>query len=212
MNDIKENLGACRIYLIRHGETEWALTGQHTGQTDIPLTPNGENQAAELAKYLKQISFDYVFSSPLKRARQTSEFAGFGNVAEIDPNLAEWNYGDYEGKRTAEIREQRPNWDVYQDGCPAGEMPEQITTRADRVIKRVSALQGNIALFSHRQLGGVLAMQWVGLPITSTLHFPLSTASISILAFDSHHPRLKVINLWNFIPESRQVAEQLHFA
>ncbi|WP_373536209.1 histidine phosphatase family protein [Microcoleus sp.] len=185
------------LYLIRHGETEWALTGQHTGRTDIPLTANGESEAAELGKHLRDIQFSRVLTSPLKRAQQTCALVGLDRVPEIEPDLAEWDYGDYEGKQSVNIRQERPDWNVFRDGCPHGEMPGQVCDRADRLLARLRNLEGNIALFSHGQFGGVLATRWIGLAVNEAQHFPLGTASISIFAFDSHHPTVPVIALWN---------------
>lgn len=186
-----------RLYLIRHGETEWALTGRHTGLTDIPLTANGEDEARELGHHLRDVQFAHVLTSPLKRARQTCALVGLDNTPEIDPDLAEWDYGDYEGKRSVDIREGRPNWNVFQDGCPHGEMPLHVSARADRLIARLRTLEGKVALFSHGQFGGVLAARWIGLSLAEAQHFPLGTASISILSFNPHHPEVPVIALWN---------------
>ncbi len=186
-----------QLYLIRHGETEWALSGRHTGRTDIPLTANGENEAWELGKHLRDIQFTHVLTSPLKRARQTCELIGLYQVKEIVPDLAEWDYGDYEGKKSADIREKRPDWYIFRDGCPRGEMPEQISERADRLIARLRTLDGRVALFSHGQFGGVLAARWIGLPLAEARHFPLKTASLSIFTFNPQHPEVPVIALWN---------------
>jgi probable phosphoglycerate mutase len=186
-----------RLYLIRHGETEWSLTSQHTGRTDIPLTPRGEEEARELAPGLKSIPFSHVLTSPLQRARKTCDLAGLGAAATIEPDLAEWDYGDYEGKRSVDIRKQRADWNVFRDGCPGGESPAQVSERADRLIGHVRSLDGNTALFSHGQFGSVLAVRWVGLPLVNAQHFPLATASLSILGFDDHHPEVPVIARWN---------------
>ncbi len=189
--------GALRLYLIRHGETEWSLTGRHTGRTDIPLTRNGEDEARALGRRLPDIPFSHVLSSPLKRALRTCELAGLDTIPEIEPDLAEWDYGDYEGLRSLDIRKARPDWDVYRDGCPGGEMPAQISARADRLIARLLKLDGNVALFSHGQLGCVLAMRWIGLAANEAQHFTLGTASFSVFAFDPHHAGVPVIALWN---------------
>jgi probable phosphoglycerate mutase len=186
-----------RLYLIRHGETAWSLSGRHTGRTDIPLTPNGEDEARELGKLLQDIPFAHVLTSPLRRALQTCALAGLDNTPEIEPCLAEWDYGEYEGQRSVDILEQRPNWNVYRDGCPRGEMPAQVSARADRLISRLLELEGNIALFTHGQFGSVLAARWIGLPVAEAEHFMLGTASLSILAFDPHHTAVPVIALWN---------------
>jgi probable phosphoglycerate mutase len=186
-----------RLYLIRHGETEWALTGRHTGLTDISLTANGEDESRELGKHLLDIQFAHVLTSPLKRARQTCELVGLDKVLEIEPDLAEWDYGDYEGKRSEDICKGRPDWNVFRDGCPHGETPAQVSERADRLIARLRTLDGKVALFSHGQFGGVLAARWIGLPLAQARHFPLGTASLSIFSFNAHHPEVPVIALWN---------------
>jgi probable phosphoglycerate mutase len=185
------------LYLIRHGETEWSLDRRHTGRTDIPLTTNGESEARELGKHLRDIQFSHVLTSPLKRAQQTCVLVGLDRVPEIEPDLVEWDYGDYEGKQSVNIRKERPDWNVFRDGCPHGEMPTQISDRADRLLARLRNLDGNIALFSHGQFGSVLAMRWIGLAVDEAQHFPLGTASLGIFAFDPHHPTVPTIALWN---------------
>jgi broad specificity phosphatase PhoE len=190
-----------RLYLIRHGETEWSLSGRHTGRTDIPLTPKGEDEARELGKHLLDISFAQVLTSPLKRALQTCDLAGLDKTSDIEPCLAEWDYGDYEGQRSVDILEERPDWNVYRDGCPRGEMPAQVSARADRLISRLLKLDGNIALFTHGQFGSVLAARWIGLVVAEAEHFMLGTASLSILAFDPHHTTVPVIALWNAVSQ-----------
>jgi broad specificity phosphatase PhoE len=171
------------LYLIRHGETAWSLSGQHTGRTDIPLTEQGEQDARKLAQRLHVVRFSHVFTSPLQRARRTCELAGLGEVAEIEPDLAEWNYGDYEGQRPVDIRKGRPDWTIFRDGCPHGESAAEVSERADRLIARFRTLGGNIAMFSHGQFGRVLAARWIGLPVGQAQHFLLSTASLSILGY-----------------------------
>lgn len=185
------------LYLVRHGETEWSLSGRHTGRTDIELTARGEDQARGLAPRLREIRFAHVLSSPLQRARRTCELAGLGATAAIDAELAEWDYGDYEGQRSVDIRKQRADWNIFRDGCPHGESPAQVSERADRLIARLRALDANVALFSHGQFGCVLAARWIGLPLIEARHFALDTASLSILGHDSHHPEVAVIALWN---------------
>jgi len=197
-----DRLAPLRLYLIRHGETEWALSGRHTGCTDIPLTPNGEDEARELGKHLRDIRFAQVMTSPLQRAQQTCALVGLNQAPEIEPDLTEWDYGDYEGKRSVDIRKERPDWTIFRDGCPQGEMPAQISARADRLLARLCKLDGNIALFSHGQFGGVLATRWIELAVIEAQHFPLGTASVSIFTFDSHHPTVPVIALWNTAPHS----------
>ncbi|MGO9265329.1 MAG: histidine phosphatase family protein [Candidatus Binataceae bacterium] len=186
-----------QLYLIRHGETAWSITGQHTGFTDIALTPHGEDEARALASRLRTLQFSRILTSPLRRARQTCELAGFGAAEEIDPDLVEWNYGDYEGKRTVDIHEERPSWNVWRDGCPHGETPANISDRADRLLARLRELSGNVALFSHGQFGSALAARWIGLALIEAQHLALGPASISILAHEAGHPKVPVIALWN---------------
>lgn len=187
------------LYLIRHGETAWSLSRQHTGTSEIALTQNGADQSRELGQHLAGISFAHIRTSPRERARHTCALSGLEGIPEIELNLAEWNYGDYEGVKTTDIRKDRPDWDIYRDGCPAGETPDQILARADHLIARLRLLDGNVALFSHGQFGGILGARWIGLPLADARHFPLGTASISILGYDPDHPEVAVISLWNFI-------------
>ncbi|MEO6800706.1 MAG: histidine phosphatase family protein [Rhodanobacter sp.] len=191
------------LFLIRHGETEWAVTGQHTGRTDIPLTARGQAQAVELGQQMHGIEFARVFTSPLMRARQTCERVASHRAFACDPDLAEWDYGDYEGKTSADIRRQRPGWNVFRDGCPHGESPAQVSARADRLIARLRQDSGNIALFSHGQFGAVLAARWVGLAVAEARHLSLDVASTSILSCDPHHPEVPVIALWNRVSPER---------
>jgi len=185
------------IYMARHGETAWTLTGQHTGLTDLPLTPNGERNAQRLAKRLEGLNFAKVVTSPLKRAARTCELAGFGAVAETDPDLVEWNYGQYEGLRSAEILARRPDWDLFRDGCPGGESPAQVGERADRVVQRVRAVAGDVLLFSSGHFIRVLAARWLELgPGSAGKHFLLSTASLSAVGYE-HKLSQPVIRLWN---------------
>jgi len=188
---------AAQVYLVRHGETVWSLTGQHTGLTDLGLTAHGEYQARRLAPRMGAIRFTHVLSSPRLRARQTCELAGLGAASETLPDLAEWNYGDYEGQRSADIRQAHPDWNVWRDGCPHGETPAEVSARADRVIARLCAMQGNIAVFSHGQFGAALAARWIGLPLIDGQHFVFHPASLSILGHDPKHPGRRVIELWN---------------
>lgn len=186
-----------KIYLIRHGETEWSRSGQHTGRTDIPLTAHGEDKARELGQRLRDIQFARVLTSPRQRARRTCELAGLGATVEIEPNLAEWDYGDYEGQRSDEIRKARPDWNIFRDGCPSGETPVQISDRADRLIARLRALDGNVALFSHGHFGRVLAARWIGLSVSEAQRLMLDTASLSILGYEHNHVESPVIAMWN---------------
>lgn len=186
-----------RIYLIRHGEIQWSITGQHTGRTDIPLTTHGESQARELVKSFSGIKFSHVLTSPQQRAQRTCQLAGLSSIATIEADLVEWNYGDYEGQRSADICKQKADWNLFRDGCPDGEMPLQVSERADRLIRKLRQLKGNIALFSHGQFGCVLATRWIGLPIVEAQHFALKTASFGVLSYDPHHPEVAVISMWN---------------
>ncbi|KAH0534183.1 hypothetical protein FGG08_007230 [Glutinoglossum americanum] len=186
-----------RLYLIRHGETEWSLSRQHTSRTDIPLTTRGEEKARELGNVLQNISFTRVLTSPRQRARRTCELAGLGARAEVEPRLVEWDYGDYEGKRSVEIHQEQPGWNLFRDGCPNGETPAHISDRVDNLIAELRVTGGNIALFSHGHLGSVLAARWIGLPVLEAEHFPLATASLSILGDDPNHPDVPIIVQWN---------------
>jgi broad specificity phosphatase PhoE len=184
------------IYLARHGETAWSVTGQHTGLTDLPLTERGERNAARLRKRLAGSVFTKVLTSPLQRATRTCELAGFGAVAKVDRDLVEWNYGDYEGLRTAEIHAKRPDWELFRDGCPDGESPEQVGARADRVVSRVRAIKGNVLIFSSGHFLRVFAARWLGLEPAAGKFFMLDTASLSALSYekDLSHP---AIWFWN---------------
>jgi probable phosphoglycerate mutase len=185
------------VYLARHGETAWTLSGQHTGLTDLPLTERGERNARRLEERLRGLSFAKVFAGPLQRARRTCELAGFGTVAEVDQDLVEWNYGEYEGRRTAEIRAERPDWELFRDGCPGGESPTEAAARADRVVSRVRAVPGDALLFSSGHFIRVLATRWIGLGVTlNAKRFMLSTASLSAVGYENELSR-PVIRLWN---------------
>ena len=184
------------IYLARHGETAWSLSGQHTGLTDLPLTKDGEDAARRLGERLKGLSVTKVFTSPLQRAARTCELAGFGAVAQFDPDLVEWNYGKYEGLRTSEIQRIRPDWKLFRDGCPGGETLDQIGTRADRVVNRVRALNGNVLLFSSGHFLRVLAARWLRLEPAAGRYFVLGTASLSALGYE-HDISEPVVQLWN---------------
>ncbi|MEP7116906.1 MAG: histidine phosphatase family protein [Acidobacteriota bacterium] len=178
------------VYLIRHGETAWSLSGQHTGRTDVPLTTHGEEEARALAEPLARVTFSRVFSSPRQRALRTCELAGLAAPVAIDPDLAEWDYGDYEGRRAESIRTERPDWNLFRDGCPDGESPDEVAARVDRVIARVQALPGDIALFTHGHLGRTLCARWIGLDVLHGRQFLLGTASISVLDHDRGGPAL----------------------
>jgi probable phosphoglycerate mutase len=184
------------VYLARHGETAWSITGQHTGRTDIPLTAGGERNALSLHQRLEGVVFAKVLVSPRLRARRTCELAGFGDRAEVEPDLQEWDYGEYEGRRTADIRQERPDWYLFRDGCPGGESVEAIGGRADRVVAHLRALNGNVLIFSHGHILRVLAARWLGLPPGDARLFVLSTAALSILGYE-HTRNEPAIRLWN---------------
>lgn len=184
------------IYLARHGETAWSLTGQHTGLTDLPLTPAGEAAARALGARLAGVPVDHVLTSPLIRAKRTCDLAGFGDVAQVDADLLEWNYGDYEGKPTTEILASRPGWKLFRDGCPRGEMPEDAAARADRVIARVRGMGGNVLVFSSGHILRMIAARWVGLPPSGGADFLLGTASLSSLSYE-HDIGEPVVRTWN---------------
>jgi len=183
-----------KVYLLRHGETEWSLNGQHTGVTDIPLTENGRMAARLLQPVLAKEIFALVLTSPLQRARETCELAGLGKQATIESDLIEWNYGEYEGLKTEQIRLTRPGWSVFRDGCPGGESPEQIGARADRVLTKVRATDGNVALFAHGHILRVLAARWINLSASYGEHFLLDTATLNVLGYYRESPAFKI---WN---------------
>jgi probable phosphoglycerate mutase len=191
------------IYLARHGETAWSVTGQHTGVTDLPLTERGERNALRLGERLAGLVFAKVLTSPLQRAARTCELAGFGAVAKVDRDLVEWNYGDYEGLRTAEIHATRPDWQLFRDGCPNGESPEQIGARADRVVNRLRAIKGNVLIFSSGHFLRVLAARWLGLEPAAGKYLMLGTASLSALSYE-HELSQPAIQFWN---DTRHVGE-----
>ena len=184
------------IYLARHGETAWSLSGQHTGLTDLPLTERGEHNARRLGHRLSGLAFTKIFTSPLQRAVRTCELAGFGALAEVDRDLLEWNYGHYEGRRTAEIHVERPDWHLFRDGCPGGESPSQVGARADRVVRRMRAIEGGGLVFSSGHFLRVLAARWLGLEPAAGRFLLLSTASVSALSYE-HNLSEPVIRFWN---------------
>jgi broad specificity phosphatase PhoE len=184
------------VYLARHGETAWSVTGQHTGLTDLPLTERGERNALRLRKRLAGLVFAKVLTSPLQRAVRTCELAGLGAVAEVDPDLVEWNYGDYEGLRTAEIHAVRPGWQLFRDGCPNGESPQDVGARADRVVSRVRAFKGDVLIFSSGHFLRVLAARWLGLEPFAGKFLMLDTASLSALSYE-HDLSSPAIRFWN---------------
>jgi broad specificity phosphatase PhoE len=184
------------IYLARHGQTAWSKSGQHTGLTDIPLLPEGEYDAERLGARLRKLEFAAVWTSPLVRASRTCELAGFSGVARVDRDLVEWDYGEYEGLKNAEIVARQPGWRIYRDGCPGGESPEQVAARADRVLERARTAGGNVLLFSSGHFTRMLGARWIGLPPQNAELFTLATASLSALGYE-HNVSEPVIHLWN---------------
>ena len=184
------------LYLARHGETAWSLTGQHTGRTDLPLTECGECNARRLGERLAGLTFAKVFTSPLQRAIRTCKLAGVAAAAEVDRDLLEWDYGKYEGLRTAEIHASRPEWQLFRDGCPGGESPDQVSARADRVVSRVRAIKADVLIFSSGHFLRMLAARWLGLEPAAGRFFLLSTASLSALGYE-HTLSQPVIRLWD---------------
>ena len=186
-----------RIYFIRHGATEWTVSGQYTGRSDVPLSANGEDAAGKLAPRLRDIPFARVLTSPLQRARRTCELAGLAGTAEIDPDLTEWNNGEYEGRTLADIRALQAAWNLFRDGSPQGETPQQVCERVDLFISRLGMMEGNIALFSHGHFGRVLGARWIGLSVAQGQHLLLDPASLSILCFEHDRRDQPAIALWN---------------
>jgi len=184
------------LYLVRHGETEWSLAGRHTGLTDVPLTPRGEQNARRLGERLARHNFARVLTSPLQRARRTCELAGFAAVATVDPDLVEWNYGQFEGLRSPEIHARAPGWNVFQDGGPGGDSPADVRARADRVLSKVRAIDGDVLLFSSGHFLRALGARWLGLEVTFGRYLALDPASLSILGYE-HRADDPVIRLWN---------------
>lgn len=192
---MSENLPV--MYLARHGNTAWTLSGQHTGLTDLPLTPDGELNAQRLGDRLKGIRFAQVFTSPLQRSARTCDLAGYGRTAKLDSDLVEWNYGEYEGLTSAQIFERRPDWDLFRDGCPGGESPQQVGERADRVVRRLRSVAENVLVFSSGHFIRVLTARWLGLGAgTGGRYLLLNPASLSALSYE-HNLSRPVIRLWN---------------
>ena len=189
--------GGARIHLIRHGQTEWSLAGRHTGRTDLALTATGEEQARSLAPSLAELRFDRVLTSPLLRARQTCELAGLGAHATIEPDLAEWDYGAYEGLRSPEIQAAAPGWSVFEHGGPEGETPAAVAARADRLLQRLIDAGQSVALFSHGHFGTALIARWISLDISQARHFWLDTATISLLRHHPSHPETRILAALN---------------
>ena len=196
-HDVTAVLMSLRIYLIRHGETEWSLSGQYTGRADIPLTAHGEDEARDVGQRLRGIPFAHVLTSPLQRARQTCALAALEPTPEIEPDLAEWDNGDDEGRTPADISASRPGWNLFRDGSPNGETPAQISARADRLIAHLRTLDGHVALFSHSHFGRVLAARWIGCSSSRREPLLLSTGSVSVLCYAHERTDQPAIALWN---------------
>jgi probable phosphoglycerate mutase len=183
------------VYLARHGETEWSRSGQHTGRTDLPLLPSGEESARKLGPRLAAYTFDRVFSSPLTRARRTAELAGF--TPEIDPDLLEWNYGAFEGLKSAEITARRPGWNLFRDGAPDGESPQEVTARVDQLVAKLKGMTGNVLCFAHGHILRAIAMRWIDQPVTLATCFLLDTGRLCTLGFNHHRLEEPAIKVWN---------------
>ena len=192
-------------YLARHGETAWTTSGQHTGVTDLPLTAQGEVEALRLGERLEGLTFAAVLTSPLQRAVRTCELAGFGSMAKVEPDLIEWNYGAYEGRTSADIHRERPDWQLFRDGCPGGESPDQIGARADRVVRRVRGIEGNTLLFSSAHFLRVFAARWLGLDPAGGRYFLLGTASLSVVGYE-HDRSEPAIRLWDEMPSEQRIS------
>jgi broad specificity phosphatase PhoE len=189
---------AARIIVVRHGETEWSLSGQHTSRTDLPLTPAGRERATRLPELLSDYSFSLVLSSPLLRALETAEIAGFKDRVVIDEDLREWDYGEYEGLTTPQIREQRPDWSLWRDGCPGGESPAQVGERADRVVARMVGAEGGALAFAHGHILRVLTARWAELSVAGGARFKFGAGAIGVLG---HERETRAIERWNLTPE-----------
>jgi len=192
-----------RLFLARHGDTAWTETRQHTGRTDLPLNEQGEGRARQLGERLRRFSFAAVFTSPLRRASRTSELAGFGAVARVDPDLVEWDYGRYEGMLTRDILKERTDWELYRDGCPEGESPGEVAARADGFISRVRGLEGDVLAFSSGHIIRMVAARWLGLPPGSGRFFSCRTASVGVLGFEHGSRDEPIVSLWNHVTQPR---------
>jgi broad specificity phosphatase PhoE len=190
-----------QIYLIRHGETAWSLSGQHTGRTDIPLTEHGEAQARNLGERLRSLAFSQILVSPLQRARRTCELAGLAAAARVLSQLREWDYGQYEGMTSAQIRAQHADWEVFRDGCPGGESTTQVSERADAVVAELRAMQGRVAIFSHGHFLRSLAVRWIELPILHGRSFGLNAGALSLLGYEHQSLCEPAIELWNSVSD-----------
>lgn len=192
-----------RLFLARHGDTAWTDSRQHTGRTDLALNERGEDRARQLGARLQRFSFARVFTSPLQRASRTCELAGFGGRAEVDADLLEWDYGEFEGKLTRDIMQSRPGWELFRDGCPGGEMPDEVAVRADRFILRVRAIEGDVLAFSSGHIIRMITARWLGLPPAAGRFFYCRPASLGVLGFEHHNRDEPVIGIWNHAGQVR---------
>jgi probable phosphoglycerate mutase len=193
-----------RLFLARHGDTAWTDSRQRTGRTDIPLNENGEKRAYQLGERLKRFSFAKVFTSPLQRAARTCDLAGFGTIAEIDPDLVEWDYGQFEGKLTRIIVKERPGWEMFRDGCPGGETSDAVAARADRFIDRVRCIEGDVLAFSSAHIIRMIAARWLALPPQAGRYFFCRPASVGVLSFEHNNREEPIISLWNYVTQPRE--------
>ena len=193
-----------RLFLARHGDTAWTDSRQHTGRTDLPLNERGEERARQIGERLQRFSFQRVFTSPLQRASKTCELAGFGAVAQVDPDLVEWDYGRFEGKLTRDIVKERPGWELYRDGSPGGESPEDVAGRADHFIARVRGIDGDVLAFSSGHIIRMIAARWFGLPPAAGRFFFCRPASVGVLGFEHDNRDEPIIRLWNYVSEPRE--------
>jgi broad specificity phosphatase PhoE len=191
-----------QLYLARHGDTAWTDSHQHTGRTDLPLNERGEEHARQLGERLRGISFVRVFTSPLQRAAKTCELAGFGAIAEVDRDLVEWDYGRFEGKVTSDIQKERPGWELFRDGCPDGESPEDVAARADRFLDRVHDIAGDVLAFSSGHIIRMIAARWLGLPPATGRVFFCDPASVGVFGFEHNSRDQPIIRLWNDVGQS----------
>ena len=192
-----------RLFLARHGDTAWTDSGQHTGRTDLALNEAGEARARQIGEKLRRYQFASVFTSPLQRASKTCELAGFGDVAQVDPDLVEWDYGRFEGMRTRDILKERPDWELYRDGCPGGESPGDVAARADRFIARVLRIEGDVVAFSSGHIIRMIAARWLGLPPDAGRFFYCRPASVGVLSFEHKNRDEPIIGLWNYVAQPR---------
>jgi probable phosphoglycerate mutase len=193
-----------RLFLARHGDTDWTDSHQHTGRTDLPLNERGVEAARQLGEWLREFSFVRVFTSPLQRAARSCELAGFGAVAEVDPDLVEWDYGRLEGRRTSDILKDRPGWELFRDGCPEGESPERVAARADRFVARVKGIAGDVLAFSSGHIIRMIAARWNGLAPGAGRMFFCQPASVGVLGFEHNSREEPIIRLWNYVREPRE--------